>query len=272
MASDQPPATHPSTAWSNRAFAAARGDAAARPDDFRRLAAHPDFLRASAYAPEWVWGNHMGPNVLWLTEALMQVLPLQPGMRVLDMGCGTALSSIFLARELGVEVWAADLWIPASDNTARVHEAGLLERVYPIHAEARAYPFQQSFFDAAVSIDSYHYWGGEPGYVDYVAGFVKPGGAIGIVVPGDAEDGGPVTSHGEVITTFHSASWWSELWGQSQLLEVTHADMLPGGWDLWWRFVEADMAWTGSEEPEGDGPMLLEHRSLGFSRVVARRR
>ena len=53
----------------------------------------------------------MGPNVLWLTEALTQVLPLEPGMRVLDLGCGAAISSIFLARELGVQVWAADLWI-----------------------------------------------------------------------------------------------------------------------------------------------------------------
>jgi cyclopropane fatty-acyl-phospholipid synthase-like methyltransferase len=34
---------------------------------------------------------------------------LQPGMRVLDLGCGRALSSIFLHREFGLQVWAADL-------------------------------------------------------------------------------------------------------------------------------------------------------------------
>jgi len=39
----------------------------------------------------------------------MQVLTLRPGMRVLDLGCGTALTSIFLAREYDVEVWATDL-------------------------------------------------------------------------------------------------------------------------------------------------------------------
>lgn len=55
----------------------------------------------------------MGPNVLWLTEFLGQAMELQPGMRVLDMGCGRALSSIFLAKEFGVQVWAADLWIAA---------------------------------------------------------------------------------------------------------------------------------------------------------------
>jgi cyclopropane fatty-acyl-phospholipid synthase-like methyltransferase len=42
---------------------------------------------------------------------------------VLDMGCGTALSSIFLAREFGVEVWAVDLWVPPYDNFTRIREA-----------------------------------------------------------------------------------------------------------------------------------------------------
>ena len=57
------------------------------------------FPRASQYDPEWVLENQMGPNVLWLTEALCQVMALKPGMRVLDMGCGRVLSSIFLADE-----------------------------------------------------------------------------------------------------------------------------------------------------------------------------
>ena len=58
-----------------------------------------EFPRSSTYDPEWVIENMMGPNVLWLTESLRQVMDLVPGMRVLDMGCGRAISSIFLARE-----------------------------------------------------------------------------------------------------------------------------------------------------------------------------
>src|SRR6476646_2713434 len=57
------------------------------------------YPRASAYDPEWALENLMGPNVLWLAEALSQQLELRPGMRVLDMGCGKAISSIFLAKE-----------------------------------------------------------------------------------------------------------------------------------------------------------------------------
>ena len=75
--------------------------------------------RSSAYDPEWVIENMMGPNVMWLTESLSQAMKLEPGMRVLDMGCGKAVSSIFLAKEFGLQVWAADLWIDPSDNDSK---------------------------------------------------------------------------------------------------------------------------------------------------------
>lgn len=100
---------------------------------------------------------------------------------------------------------------------------------------------------AVVSVDSYQYWGCEAGYVDYAAGFVKPGGQLGIVVPGDAQDQHPAG-------TFHSADWWRGLWSQSELLRVEHA------------------AWAGQDPATaGDAPMLLEHESVGFTRIVARR-
>ena len=58
----------------------------------------------------------MGPHVLWLAESLSEVFEFKPGMRVLDLGCGRAVSSIFLAQEFGVTVWAADYWIKPSEN------------------------------------------------------------------------------------------------------------------------------------------------------------
>ena len=270
MSVEDPSSTHPSSTWKNRAFASFRGTEPVQGDRFAELMSVDRFPRSSRYDPTWVWGNHMGPNVLWLTEALTEVVHLEPGMRVLDMGCGTALSSVFLAREFGVEVWATDLWVPAAENFARIREAGLMERVYAIHAEARAYPFQHGFFDAAVSVDSYHYWGCDPEYAAYVSAFLKPGGTLGIVVPGDATDGVALDPMGNQITTFHSGGWWRSLWERAGL-QVTHAELLDGGWDLWWRFVEAGMAWAGSEDPGPDAPMLEANRQLGFTRAVATR-
>ena len=80
-------------------------------------------------------------------------------MRVLDLGCGRAASSIFLRREFGVEVWATDLWIDPSENLERIQDAGVGDGVFPIHADARALPFAQGFFDAIISLDSFVYYG-----------------------------------------------------------------------------------------------------------------
>ena len=99
------------------------------------------------------------------------------------MGCGMAMSSIFLAREFDVRVWATDLWITATDNQKPIEEQGLGERIFPLHAEATALPYAEEFFDAIVSVDAYHYFGLAPGFLDGFSRLVRPGGKIGIVVP-----------------------------------------------------------------------------------------
>src|ERR1044071_6723085 len=130
------------------------------------------FPRSSRYHPEWITASVSGgANSLWLTEWLIEPLELRPGMRVLDLGCGRAASSIFLRRELGVEGWATDLWFSASENLQRIRDAGVDDGVFPIHADARALPFAAEFFDAVVAIDSFPYYGTDDLYLEYLARF-----------------------------------------------------------------------------------------------------
>src|SRR5262252_5530229 len=139
------------------------------------------FPRSSKYHPDWIKaGVSGGANSLWLTEWLAPALNLKPGMRVLDLGCGRACSSIFLCREFGVQVWATDLWFSASENLQRIRDAFVEDNVFPLHADARALPFATEFFDAVTSIDSFVYYGTDDLYLGYLARFLKPGGAIGI--------------------------------------------------------------------------------------------
>src|SRR5213593_1614205 len=143
------------------------------------------FPRSSRYHPEWVLANASGgANALWLTEWLAAALDLRTGMRVLDLGCGRASSSIFLRREFGVQVWAADLWFSVSENIQRIRDAGVEDAVFPIHADARSLPFAPDFFDAVVSIDSFVYYGTDDLYLNYLARFVKPGSPVGIAGAG----------------------------------------------------------------------------------------
>jgi hypothetical protein len=41
-----------------------------------------NYPRSANYDLTWVMQHLMGPNVLWLTEYLTQVLDLKPGMRI----------------------------------------------------------------------------------------------------------------------------------------------------------------------------------------------
>jgi ubiquinone/menaquinone biosynthesis C-methylase UbiE len=74
------------------------------------------FPRAAKYNPDWVLASvSSAANPLWLSEWLAAAMDLRPGVRVLDLGCGRAASSIFLRQEFGAQVWATDLWFSASE-------------------------------------------------------------------------------------------------------------------------------------------------------------
>src|SRR4028119_649392 len=139
----------------------------------------PQFPRSSRYHPEWIRaGVSGGANPLWMSEWLATALHLKPGMRVLDLGCGRAMSSIFLHREFGVQVWAADLLFSVSENYQRIRDAGVENGVFPIHADARLLPFAAGFFDVIISIDSFFYYGTDDLYLNSIARFLKPGGQL----------------------------------------------------------------------------------------------
>lgn len=220
----------------------------------------------------------MGPNALCLAEALVQVMELRPGMRVLDLGCGRAISSIFLAKEFGVEVWATDLWIGATDNGERIRAAGVDGKVFPIHAEAHALPFADGFFDALFSVDAYHYFGTDDLYLGYVARFIRPGGQLGIVVPGlrqELSDGVPqhLAPFWEPdYWSFHGPDWWRDHRERTDLVAVEAADLIPEGWRHWLLWLEVCRDY-GFPTDDRAAEMLRgdDGRTLGFSRVVARK-
>lgn len=232
------------------------------------------FPRSSAYHPDWVMANAMGSNSMWLTEWLSTVMELQPGMRVLDLGCGRAVSSVFLAREFDVQVWATDLWISASENIQRIRDAGCLDRVFPLHADARSLPFAAGFFDAIIVIDSFSYYGTDDLYLNYLANFVKPGGQIGIAGAGIMRELEVVPDHLREMWTedfwcLHSADWWRRHWARTQIVDVEVADTMEDGWKTW-------IAWHETAHPDNnlelDTLKADRGENLGYIRMVGRRR
>ena len=233
------------------------------------------FPRASAYHPDWILSCVSGgANSLWMTEWLIERMELRPGMRVLDLGCGRAASSIFLHREFGVQVWASDLMCNPTENLQRIRDAGVEDAVFPIRADARALPFADGFFDAIVSIDSFFYYGTDDLYLNTIARFVKPGGQIGIAGAGLMQEiDGPLPEHlrewwAPDLWCLHSANWWKQHWGRTGIVDVEVADTLQDGWQYWldWhREIALDNA-AEIRALEAD-----QGRYLGYVRVVGKR-
>jgi cyclopropane fatty-acyl-phospholipid synthase-like methyltransferase len=181
-----------------------------------------------------------GPNALKLIEVLCENMDLKPGMKILDMGCGTGLTSIFLAKEYDVTVFANDLWISATDNYQRFVEMKVDDRVFPIRAEAHSLPYADGFFDAAISIDAYHYFGTDELYLpNYYARLVKKDGQFGVVSPcltrefeGELPEKMKKLWENDMYT-FHSPPWWRHLWEKTKLVEVKKCELIEGGKDLW---------------------------------------
>jgi SAM-dependent methyltransferase len=208
-------------------------------------------------------------------------MALRQGMRILDLGCGKALSSIFLAKEFNAQVWATDLWIEADDNLVRISRAGLDEKIFPIHADARALPWARGFFDAIICVDAYIYFGTDDFYLNYLHQFVKPGGQIGVVVPGfTREFDPPLPEHlrpfwGQDCWTWHGADWWRNHWNRTELVDVEIADIMPDGHDVWRQWYQARLdAGYGGPNTASDIKVLTEDggRYMGIVRLVGRRK
>lgn len=97
------------------------------------------FGKYTNFDKDFLLQNMMGPNCVRIAEELTQKIQLRSHMRVLDLGCGTGLTSIFLAKEFGVQVFAADLWINPSENYERFKQFDLGDMIIPIHAEVTPY-------------------------------------------------------------------------------------------------------------------------------------
>ena len=247
------------------------------PSDFAR----DDFPRSATYDAEWLLSLDMGPHPLWLLEDLARDLTIEPGAKVLDLGSGRGATSVFLAREYDVEVWATDLWVPAEVAEATFREAGVREQVHAVHADARHLPFPEGHFDVVVSIDSWEYFGTDDHFLPYLTSFLQRDGQLGVATPAmttDVRDLGAIPPHiaqlvGWEALAWHPPAWWRQQWELTGLVEVTAARLQATGWSDWLRWSRA-LVERGVESAQGTIEMLEADGGelLSFALVTGRRR
>ncbi|GAA0741378.1 SAM-dependent methyltransferase [Clostridium oceanicum] len=220
-----------------------------------------EHLKSKNYDDEFIKENMMGPNSMLILENLLKDVPLKKNMRVLDLGCGKGLTSIFLAKEYGVQVFAVDLWIPASENYERFKKLGLENQIIPIHGDATALPFADEYFDAVISVDSYHYFGSNETYFDkYLKRLLKKDALIAIAIPGmkyEIHDNVPKEMKPywdkEALPLWNSCDWWQNALSKSDGFKIKEikeldSDCFEKAWSDWLN--------TDNEYAKGDRPMI----------------
>lgn len=148
------------------------------------------YVKSEKYNTPALQAKIMGPNPIKLEEELLLDHQIPAHAVVCDLGSGQGLTSVFLAKEYGFTVYAADLWSDPAENRAFFDAMGLDRRqIIPVKADATNLPFEKNFFDAVVSTDSYNYFGRDERYLDdKLLPFVKPGGLVYIAIPGMKRD------------------------------------------------------------------------------------
>jgi len=208
-----------------------------------------NYPRANRMNPDLIKHNITGPNPAKLLEELLNKFPLEPGQTVMDLGCGQGVTSIMLVKEYGLKVFAVDLWISASENWQRFRKEGLTrEQIVPIHEDAHQLPFADEFFDAVVSIDSYHYFGLDKAYLGkHLLPLVKPGGYLLLVVPGfhrDVHADIPkellLTWSAEDLDTIHDADYWRDVISATDGVEILAIDEMESNENCWGDWLATD--------------------------------
>ncbi len=199
--------------------------------------------KTDQYDKNFINENMMGPNSMRVLEEMLEGIKLQKGMRVLDLACGRGLTSIFLAKEYDVDVYAVDLWTPATENFLRFKQMGLEDKIIPLCFDATTLPFAKGFFDAVISVDSYHYFGNSPHYFPQtIAPILKKDGIAAIAFPSIRQDFTFETIPPEMkpfwdeeaFSMWRSTKWWTHIFKEHltdfQVRELSCYDQAWADW------------------------------------------
>ena len=236
------------------------------------------YVKSEKYNTPALQAKIMGPNPIKLEEELLLDHQIPAHAVVCDLGSGQGLTSVFLAKEYGFTVYAADLWSDPAENRAFFDAMGLDRRqIIPVKADATDLPFEKNFFDAVVSTDSYNYFGRDERYLDdKLLPFVKPGGLVYIAIPGmkrDCHDHLPeellLSWTPEQLDYMHDVDYWRGVVSQCRGAEVLSMREMESNDEVWadWLAQDNEYAVGDRKSMEAGGG-----KYLNFIAIVLRKK
>ncbi|MGN1349510.1 MAG: SAM-dependent methyltransferase [Anaerovoracaceae bacterium] len=232
-----------------------------------------NYVKSEKYNTPDLMAKIMGPNPIKLEEELLLDHRIPKGSVVCDLGSGQGLTSVFLAKEYGFTVYAADLWSEPEENRAFFDAMGLArDQIIPVKADAENLPFEKEFFDAVVSVDSYNYFGRDENYLDEkLLPFVKKGGYIYIAIPGmkqDCHDHLPaellLSWTPEQLEYMHDTAYWTAMAEKCRGAEIISIKEMESNEEVWndWLSQDNEYAIGDRKSMEAGGGKYLNFISM----------
>ena len=147
----------------------------------------PCFLRSErspAFARycERVYGrmlNQYGTADMEQLDLLVRVLGLGPGSRALDAGCGTGITTAYLAETTGADFTGIDSSEVAIRRARQLAEAGPHRLRFEV-GTMDALGLPAASFDAVIAIESLYFPKDLPGTIGQFKILLRPGGQMGL--------------------------------------------------------------------------------------------
>jgi len=180
-----------------------------------------------ALLQETMWG----PNAIRQAEELASHFTITKDMKILDLGCGTGLSSLYLAQEYGANVFATDLYADPTENHERFQSLGVADKIVPMLLDAtQPLPFAKGYFDVIFSVGAYNVFGDNEEALPNFISYVKKGGYIAVAFPGLKYEFGdnvppemqPFWDVPDVARYVRGIEWWKELFNKAAGIEIVN--------------------------------------------------
>lgn len=236
------------------------------------------YIKSEKYNTPKLQSKIMGPNPVKLEEELLNDNKIPKGAVVCDLGSGQGLTSVFLAKEYGYTVYAADLWSDPNENREFFDEMGLdRKQIIPVKADASNLPFEKEFFDAVVSTDSYNYFGRDEKYLDEkLLPFVKSGGYIYIAIPGmkkDCHDNLPpellLSWTPEQLEYMHDVEYWTDMVKKCDGAEIIKVEEMESNDEVWhdWLIQDNEYAIGDRKSMDAGGGKYLNFIAIVLKKM-----
>lgn len=247
-------------------------EATPRHNDKRRITEFYDFVSPHFHA---LWGAHLHHGYwisgdetkelaqIQLVEHLAQAAGIRPGSKILDVGCGTGASSIYLAKHYDAEVTGITI-SPIQVDMAR--KAAVAEGVRASFRlmDAEEMKFE-NLFDVIWSIESISHYQDIANFFGSAARLLQPGGKVAVIDWFEKENLSPVDRKKHIhpiekgmLVELRTMQQY-EAWMKSSGLNIVQSEIMnencSKSWELGLGIIKQKALWKLAAE---NGPMLVE--------------